>query len=615
MKGIMDEDKETSALDGDLNDAIRHFGEGRMPQAEETCRKILADDPDHPTALNLLGAIVSAAGETDRAVEFVSRAIAVKPDYAEAHNNLGNLLRNLGRLAEAEESYLRALNLKPEYAEAHNNLGVTLLALGRPQNAAASFRQAIIVNPNLAEAHNHLGSTLQMLGQMDEAVASFHKSLAIRPDCAEVHNNLGVGLKELGKLDEAIASYHEALAIKPDFAEAHGNLCGVLETTNNTEALREAVNNALQTCSGDPIIALREAELLKRDGDFEAAQAVLEATDEKIADARFLAAREGLLGELCDRQGDAEAAYNYFREANRQYRDTPEAKLIDGKKYLGRIDILEKRFTADWIAGWRRLESDNDRSDPVFLVGFPRSGTTLLDTILRSHPAISVVEEQPIVEKTQKALERLPGGYPDGLAELEPAQLATLRQIYFAELDEHLEPEDSSAIVVDKLPLNIIHAGLIHRIFPKARFVFAQRHPCDCVLSCFMQKFRINEAMANFLDLEDAARMYDKVMTLWQQYQTVLPLEAHTVRYESLIEAFDETLTPLFDFLGVDWDDNVRNYTETAHRRGRIVTPSYNQVTQPLYTRARGRWERYREHMRPVLPTLLPWARRYGYDE
>ena len=201
------------------------------------------------------------------------------------------------------------------------------------------------------------------------------------------------------------------------------------------------------------------------------------------------------------------------------------------------------------------------------------------------------------------------------MAELVPAHQEELRQIYFEELDSHLGSEGRSAIIVDKLPLNIVEAGLIHRIFPQARFLFAQRHPCDCVLSCFMQSFYINEAMVNFLDLEDAARFYDKVMTLWQKYLSVLPLEVHTVRYENLIEAFEETLTPLLDFLGVEWDDSIRNYTETASRRERIYTPSYNQVTQPLYTRARGRWERYSKNMQPVLPTLLPWARRFGYPE
>ena len=190
-----------------------------------------------------------------------------------------------------------------------------------------------------------------------------------------------------------------------------------------------------------------------------------------------------------------------------------------------------------------------------------------------------------------------------------------LRQIYFAELNQHLDMNDDAVVLIDKLPLNIIAAGLIHRIFPEARFVFAQRHPCDCVLSCFMQNFALNDAMANFLDLEDAARLYDKVMTLWLQYQSALPLQVHTVCYEILIEDFEETLTPLLDFLGVDWDEGLRDYTETAYRRGKIKTPSYNQVTQPLYTHARGRWQRYRQHLQPVLPLLLPWAERFGYGE
>ena len=186
----MSRDREAPVVDGDMTDALRHYGEGRLPQAGEICRKILADDPDHPTALSMLGVIAYAAGESERALELVSRAIAVKPDYAEAHNNLGNLLRDLGRLAEAEESYRRALDLKPEYAEAHNNLGAVLFARGRHGDAAACYRRALALNPDLAEAHNNLGGALQALGLLDEAVTSFHKALAIKPEHQEARANL-----------------------------------------------------------------------------------------------------------------------------------------------------------------------------------------------------------------------------------------------------------------------------------------------------------------------------------------------------------------------------------------------------------------------------------------
>ena len=519
-----------------------------------------------------------------------------------------------GRLPEAERIYRQILQADPRQPVALHFLGVIAHQVGKNEVAVDLIMKALAIRPNEAEAHNNLGAALKELGRLDEAVASYHKALEIQPGLAAAHSNLGVALLGQGKLDEAAASYQKALAIKPDYADALVNLCEVFEKTNRTDALRETVDKARQSFPEDPRFALNEAQLLKLDGDFGAARTVLEATGKGVADARFLGARTYLLGELCDRLGDSRAAYDYFMDSNSRSRNTPEAKRADGRAYRTRVDALAKRFTSDWTAGWRSLESNDGRPDPVFLVGFPRSGTTLLDTILSSHPAVTVVEEMPAVRNMRIAFERLPGGYPDGLAELDPAHLAALRQIYFTELDKHLEPEEQSAVVIDKLPLNAVDAGLIHRILPKARFLFVQRHPCDCVLSCFMQKFKINSAMANFLDLEDAADLYDKVMTLWRQYQTVLPLEIHSLRYESLVESFEETLTPIFDFLGVGWDDGVHAYTETAYRRGMINTPSYNQVTQPLYTRSSGRWERYREQMQPVLPRLLPWARRFGYD-
>ena len=492
---------------------------------------------------------------------------------------------------------------------------IALYNRGRLQEALEQGTALAGRDPSVPLIWNILGAVNAGLGRLDQAVASYTKALQIKPDYAKAHNNLGIALNDLGKHEEAIASYYKALAIKPDFTVVYHNLTEVLEKTNRTEALREAVNKAKRSCPGSLRLALSEAQLLKRDGDYAAARAVLEGAWEPVADTDVMAARAFLLGDLCDRLGDVEAAYDYFSQGNRLRRDTPRAMQADGGRCSSQIDVLAKRFTVNWIADWQPLECGDARPDPVFLVGFPRSGTTLLDTILRSHAAISVVEEAPTVGNVRKVLGRLPGGYPDGLAELDSDHLAELRRTYFVELDKHLDPEGRSPLVVDKLPLNTIDAGLIHRIFPQARFLFVKRHPCDCVLSCFMQNFKPTDAMVNFFDLAGAARFYDQVMTLWQQYRAVLPLKVHTVRYETLVEAFEETVAPVFDFLDVGWDDGVQNYVETALLRGRIKTPSYNQVTQPLYTRARGRWKRYRKHLQPVLPILLPWARHFGYRE
>jgi hypothetical protein len=248
------------------------------------------------------------------------------------------------------------------------------------------------------------------------------------------------------------------------------------------------------------------------------------------------------------------------------------------------------------------------RPAPAFLFGFPRSGTTLLDTMLAGHPDALVLEERPILHAVAEAL-----GSPDRLAGLGSEQLDRLRSLYFDRLDR--ESEDSEGrLVVDKLPLGIVDAALAHRIFPDARFVFVERHPCDVVLSCFMTRFDPKGGMANMLSLADSASLYDLVMSHWLRCRQVFPLEVHTIRYERMIEDPQAELRPLAAFLGLDWNDDLLDHRRSARERAYIATPSYAQVTEPLYTRARGRWERYRAQMEPVLPILAPWCELMGYE-
>lgn len=462
---------------------------------------------------------------------------------------------------------------------------------------------------------NIRGAIYAGLGQLDDAVDSYHLALEISPAVAESHFHLGNALAARGDRLDALEAFQRAVQLKPDFVEAHGNVCRELERAHRIEELRQALAEAQRLCTPNhPVLQLRRAELARHDGDMATARRILEAQRNSPADPDVLEAGAYLLAEVCDRMEDADAAFGAATLANQHSAAVNAARQISPAAYLDQISALRAQFTEDWVARWQQPAVTDAISDPVFLVGFPRSGTTLLDSVLRSHPAIDVVEEQPMVSKLERAVSELPGGYPGALADLTAAQLTQLRAVYFTELARHRDPESKAGVVVDKLPLNLVHAGLLQRVFPAARFVFALRHPCDSVLSCYLRAFELNEGMVNFLQLEDAAELYDRTMLLWQQYGQVLPLNGYTVRYEALIDSLQDTMTPLLRFLGLDWDPAMNEYAATARSRTDIQTPSYHQVTEAIYTRARYRWQRYNEHLTPVLPLLTRWARHWGYD-
>jgi hypothetical protein len=247
------------------------------------------------------------------------------------------------------------------------------------------------------------------------------------------------------------------------------------------------------------------------------------------------------------------------------------------------------------------------------MIGFPRSGTTLLDTILRSHPSIEVIEEKPIVLNLINSLHELQNGDLEGLKKIRKNEIQKFRKVYFDSLESEIKNIDNSKIYIDKFPLNIIYVGEIFRIFPKAKFIISLRHPCDCVLSSFMQTFSINNAMANFLNLEDSAKLYDLVMKLWIQYTSIFPINYYEVRYENLVENLETTVKPLLKFLELPWHDSVSEFYKTAKKGPQIKTPSYDQVIKPIYSEASGRWKMYKKQTTNIYPILEPWIKKFNY--
>ena len=248
------------------------------------------------------------------------------------------------------------------------------------------------------------------------------------------------------------------------------------------------------------------------------------------------------------------------------------------------------------------------RSTPVFLVGFPRSGTTLLDTMLMGHPDARVLEEEPFVVQVEQEL----GGF-EAFPTLTTERLAEAQASYFAKVATLVDLA-GDPLVVDKQPLNLNRVPTIKRLFPDAKFILALRHPLDVLLSCYVTNFRPNMGMANFLRLGDAANLYDLTFTYWEKARDLFGLDVHPIVYERMVEDPAGQLKPLVEWMGLDWRDELLDHQKTASSRGHISTASYAQVVEPIYTRSKGRWQRYAKHLEPIIPTVRPWIDKFGYD-
>jgi tetratricopeptide (TPR) repeat protein len=598
-------------------DQTRH--EAKIGEAGQQRKAMSSPAPSHAEPpldrLNTLAALYSQ-GRLEEVVRQAAAAIAEFPNAVALHNILGTAKAGLGDLDGAIASFGKAVEVKPDFVEAHNNLGLALHRRGRFEEAIASFENALQVKPDFAEAHNNLGAALKAQGRLEEAIESFNKALQIEPTHAEAHYNLGAAFQVQDRLEDAIASFSKAVEIKPGFVEAHSHLCGVYEKQNKLADLEKALERATRNCGKDNSnILFRLAQLASRKDQSEEALGYLERVQiEKLQPSQ----RQNyfsLFGKVCDKLGRFGEAFSAFVKQNELAMASVEAKRLNADRCLNWILSHKAAWAASARPAWVNSKEGSTPKSPAFLVGFPRSGTTLLDTILRSHLQNTVVEEKPIVGALVEVMSRALGHRPtiQDLDKLTEADFRSLRDIYFKELKKYLDQADDTKLIVDKLPLNIIHVDIIHRIFPDAKLIFALRHPCDCVLSCFMQTFKLNDAMANFASLDQSAKFYAAVMDLWSEYQQKLSLNVHVLRYEDLIRDFACTCQSLIGFLGLEWDDNVYNYQKTAMDRSSIRTPSYNQVTQPLYKQASGRWMNYREQMQPVLPVLQPWIAAFGY--
>ena len=438
-----------------------------------------------------------------------------------------------------------------------------------------------------------------------QAMAAIEAAVALDPDNGNLQLKFGVECGLVSRVEDAERAFRSALAIDPSMTDAYLGLAVQYEHTNREEEFAPLIALAEANGLDEGALAFMRAYEYRRAKQFEEALASLALVPPEIEPERAIHLR----GQILDRLGRTDEAFEAFLATNDLHVASPTRPLERSAALRPKLGADLDLLTPEWTASWPPVESGGEHPDPVFLVGFPRSGTTLLDTILMGHPDTVVLEEQPPLNNCDKRI----GGMA-AIPGLDAAEVAGLRRFYFDEVAKVApKPLGSGRMLVDKSPLFLSKAVLIQRLFPNARFILALRHPCDVLLSCFMSNFRLNDAMSNFLRLEDAAQFYDLTFRHWERARELFSLNVHTIVYERLVENVEAEVRPLFDSLGLEWRDEALDHRATAKARGLITTASYAQVVEPIYKRAAGRWEKYRAHLEPVLPVLRPWVEKFGY--
>jgi Flp pilus assembly protein TadD len=534
------------------------------------------------------------------------------PESIVLYNIIGATNAALMQFDEAISSYKQALSINPNYADAYYNMGASFKDKGDLDSAIDCYQKALKINPNYAEAYNNMGASFKDKGDLDSAIDCYQKALKINPNYAEAYNNMGASFKDKGDLDSAIDCYQKALKINPNYAEAFINECELYEQANKLDNLRAAISNAKDTLNKIPEdILLYEALYYLRLNNHKHAQNIVSLINveqlSKIKRPLFFQ----LEAKLHQQNQKYELAFNSFAKMNDLIMKF--SSFNNGQAQIFFQDIKDKRQQLCSVLDtpFSQIMDNTSTASPVFLIGFPRSGTTLLDTILRTHSKIEVIEEKEMLSEVQANL-----GKKLSIVDIENLtfeEIKYAREIYEKEL-VHFNQKDKSSYVIDKLPLNILEVPLIQKLFPKSKIILAVRHPLDAILSCWMQLFDLNPAMANMLDLDRTADFYNEAMTILEICDKRYSLDMYTIRYEDLVEDMELEISKLLTFLELDWEDNMQSYKETALERGLVGTPSYSQVVQPIYKTASYRWEKYRTHLEKYFSKVEKWSTKFGYE-
>lgn len=579
-----------------LSQARASLGVRDYQAARRLFEQALAADQGTAADYNDYGRVLNNLRELDLARQAFASATALDPGFAEAHNNLGHVLRAQNQAQAAAEQFRTAVGLRPDYALAWENLGTVLALTGEYDAAIEALEKALALRPGSADAHLNIAGLYRVRNADDAALAHVRKALQLAPGLVDGHIQLASLLEARGELEAAAASYTTALDLHPLHPQALAGLADLLDKTGEYDQGLALLQPGLAEHPDDLGLVVARARLLRRKGAADQALSELAAIRSRCPQQIGKLPRYFFtLGDIYDERGEYEAAFDAYRQANELKEETFEPGDI-----VAAVDALVGVFSAEFFAGAQ--QSGNNSERPVFIVGMPRSGTSLVEQILASHPEVYGAGELRLIVDQVRALgtdRAVAGYYPECVPGLGAARLAGLADAYLEELNKM---DASAARVTDKMPHNFLHLGLIRLLFPAARIIHCRRHPLDTLLSCYFQDFA-STAMAFSNNLEHLALYFRQYQRLMDHWASVLPGGVFEVRYEALVADPRERSAELLNYLGLEWMPEVLEF----YRSKRVVkTASHAQVRQPVYTRSVARHERYAGQLGRLRKILTP---------
>ena len=565
-------------------------------QAEGACRAALEIQADHSEASNNLGRALTGQGKFDGAENAYCHAVRSDRKNAAAYNNLGLLYMQSGETENAEVVFRQAIDANSNFILAYTNLASALSAQQRQVEAIEVCLQALGMQPNNVSALLSLGVARSGISDFDGAEEAFKKLIAIQPDHNQAVSNLGSVYSVRQRFDEAVALFRQALVINPGSPHAHLNLGMVLSETGQLE---EAVNSFRRAVMYDPenIDAYYALAMSGREEfDDDTLDRVSKLSHHPSLTADHMSKAQFTLGMQWEKKGYPEKAFTCYQQGNkiRALELEEMGQSFNSGEFLEQITAIKEHFSAEYFAdheGWG-IESEQ----PVFIVGMPRSGTTLVEQIVASHPDATGIGERAEIMNIANDLAGINGRFPEGIETLTPAEVTKLADNYLLQIDKL---GNGAARVADKMPFNFLYLGLIHLLFPKAKIIFCRRDPLDTGLSCYFQNFVQSHPWT--CDLSHIGHHSNGCRELMVYWGEVFPNSILVLDYEKLVADQETWTRSIIDHIGLDWNPACLDF----HRAGNAVrTASKWQVRRPVYSQSVARWKPYEKQLQPLADVL-----------